>query len=157
MNEIGKIVELEWLKSAEIRNEIEIDNYVIMPNHMHGIVIITRRGDRPVGENDNEFNSGVGAYGHTPLPRNGIPTHYNQTTQNEKLFRSPSQTVGAMVRGSKSATTTQINQSRNTPSIPVWQRNYYEHIIRDEADYERIYEYIQNNPARWLDDELFTI
>ena len=63
LNDLGKIVEREWVKSAEIRLEMTIDEFVIMPNHMHGIVIITRRGDRPVGEIENEFISGVGAYG----------------------------------------------------------------------------------------------
>jgi hypothetical protein len=72
LNDIGKIVEKEWLKSAEIRSEIEIGEFVVMPNHMHGIVIITRKDNRPVGQYDNDFNSGVGAYGHTPLRRNTL-------------------------------------------------------------------------------------
>ena len=58
-----------------------------------------------------------------------------------------------MVRGFKSAVTTQINLLRGTPRIPLWQRNYYEHIIRNDADLTRIREYIANNPTRWADDE----
>ena len=95
----------------------------------------------------------------TPLRHAGSPSQFDQPLQqaNQMSLRSPSKTVGAMVRGLKSATTTQINQSRNTPGVPVWQRNYYEHIIRDEPDYERIYTYIENNPTQWADDELFTL
>ena len=69
-------------------------------------------------------------------------------------FRSPAQTIGAIVRGFKSATTRKINQIRRTAIIPVWQRNYYEHIIRDDQDLNQIREYIINNPLkRELDSE----
>jgi REP element-mobilizing transposase RayT len=60
-----------------------------------------------------------------------------------------------MVRGFKSSATIKINQTRNNPRVPVWQRNYYEHIIRDEEDYQRIYDYILTNPIRWADDKLY--
>jgi hypothetical protein len=120
-------------------------------------VISTRRVDRPDGENDNKINSGVGAYGHTPLRHDGIPSPIGQPPQqsNSPTFRSPSKTIGAMVRGFKSAVTIKINQIRNTPHVPVWQRNYYEHIIRDEEDYLRILTYIHNNPFLWLEDKLY--
>ncbi|HND78647.1 MAG TPA: hypothetical protein PLN79_15280, partial [bacterium] len=70
-------------------------------------------------------------------------------------FKSPSKTIGAIIRGFKSATTKRINQLRNTPRLPVWQRNYYEHIIRNDASYHQITEYIRLNPARWEEDRLF--
>lgn len=59
-----------------------------------------------------------------------------------------------MVRGFKSAVTIQINTIRDSPGLPVWQRNYYEHVIRDDADYTRIAEYVADNPRRWMDDTL---
>ncbi len=69
-------------------------------------------------------------------------------------FRSPSQTVGAIVRGFKSATTKRINEIRGKPRTAVWQRNYYEHVIRNESELSRIREYIANNPHQWsLDRE----
>ena len=124
LNPIGKIVDDEWRLSATLRDEIELDEWVVMPNHVHGVVVIdtSRRGDRPVG-----------AYSHTPL-------------------RSPSKTVGAMVRGFKSAATRRINELRGTPRVPVWQRNYYEHIIRDDDALNRIRQYIIDNPAQWASD-----
>jgi len=60
-----------------------------------------------------------------------------------------------MVRGFKSAVSRCINEVRNTPGASVWQRNYYEHIIRDDADYNHIAEYIANNPQRWTEDSLY--
>jgi hypothetical protein len=61
-------------------------------------------------------------------------------------------TVGDIVRGYKSAVTKRINEIRNISGVPVWQRNYHEHIIRNEIAYLRISEYIQANPRRWQDD-----
>lgn len=134
LNDFGRIVCEEWLKTAQIRAGVELieNEYVVMPNHFHGIINIVNsdgRGDQP--------DETVGAYGHTPL-RNS--------------FQSPSQTLGAIVRGFKSAVTTRINVSRNTPGAPVWQRNYYEHIITTDREYETIAAYIANNPSNWIND-----
>ena len=120
LNELGRIAAEEWLKSAQIRIEIELDTWVVMPNHVHGIVIITddlRRGDRPVAPSG-------------PRPRS----------------------LGAMVAGFKSAATKRINTMRDTPGASVWQRNYYEHVIRNESTLNRIRQYIADNPARWPED-----
>jgi putative transposase len=68
-------------------------------------------------------------------------------------LRSPSQTIGAIVRGYKSSVTKQLNELGFVGKL--WQRNYYEHIIRNEQSYQRISEYIINNPAKWTDDKFF--
>jgi putative transposase len=64
-------------------------------------------------------------------------------------FHSPSQTVGAIVRGFKSATTKRINEIRGKPKTAVWQRNYYEHVVRNGSELIRIREYIVINPHQW--------
>ena len=112
----------EWIKSTAIRFEIELDEFVVMPNHFHGIVVIQGRGDRPVAPMEHRPG---------PQPRS----------------------IGALVAGFKSAVTKNINEIRTTPGLPVWQRNYYEHIIRDEKSYLRIAEYIVNNPLNWQQDQ----
>ena len=68
-------------------------------------------------------------------------------------FRSPSQTIGSIVRGFKSVSTKRINIYRNSPSRYVWQRNFHDHIIRNEKDFNRIREYINNNPKQWDYDQ----
>lgn len=60
--------------------------------------------------------------------------------------------IGAMIGQFKSLTTKRINKLRNLPHIPVWQRNYYDHIVRDEMDLNRIREYIRDNPINWESD-----
>ena len=121
VNEYGRIVQEEWYRSVEIRHEVQLDEFVVMPNHLHGIVVL------------------VGATGRSPL----------------RLKPGPSpRSLGSFVGGFKSATTTRINDLRGTHGIPLWQRNYYEHVIRNEDDLHRIREYIQTNPLRWeLDRE----
>lgn len=146
LNEFGQIAHEEWHKTARIRVEIELDEFVIMPNHFHGIVII----HEPVRAYRDTPKGGVGdtpvrAYGHTPLP-----------TPNPTTFESPSRTLGAIVRGFKSAVTTQINQKRCTPGNPVWQRNYWEHIIRDKKDLYNVQAYILNNPIQWENDRYYS-
>jgi REP element-mobilizing transposase RayT len=97
-----------------------------MPNHVHGIVVITCQG------------RGVLQYA---------------PTDDKTPFRSPSQTIGAIVRGFKSLVTKRINTIRDTPGESVWQRNYYEHVIQNDDDLNRIREYIANNLAQWALDE----
>ncbi len=102
-----------------------------MPNHVHGIVVIldddTGRGDRPVAP--------------TVAP-----------TVNAATPGPAKRSLGAFVAGFKSIVTKRINAVRGTPGRPVWQRNYYEHIIRDQRDLERIRAYIANNPHGWALD-----
>jgi REP element-mobilizing transposase RayT len=70
----------------------------------------------------------------------------------EKFGKPVPGSIPTIVRAFKSATTRQINILRHTPGAPVWQRNYYEHIINTDREYEQIAAYIANNPSNWLTD-----
>jgi len=120
LSSIGTIVVEEWLRSAEIRKEIELDTFVIMPNHLHGIVAM-QRGEREIVSNCLEA---------------------------ERRTMKP-KTIGSFVSGFKAAATARVNELRGTPGKSLWQRNYYEHVIRSEKELNRIREYIENNPLRW--------
>ena len=126
LNDSGRIVVDEWNHTPALRTNILLDEFVVMPNHIHGIVMIAKS------------RRGVLQY----APTNSTP------------LQSPSQTIGAIVRGFKSAVTKQINELHNTPGSKFWQRNYWEHIIRNESELNRIRAYIQNNPAKWEMDRL---
>ncbi len=128
LNPFGEIVYDEWTRTSLLRQNIELGAYCVMPNHFHAIVTIN---DRPVG-----------AYCNTPLP---MINH----------LRSPSQTIGAIIRGFKGATTKRINELTATFGLPVWQRNYFEHIITSDDEYATIDAYISSNPANWLSDAEF--
>ncbi len=142
LNNYGEIAKDEWLKTPVIRKNIDLDYYAIMPNHIHGIIIIERRGElnSPQDKGENDIS-----------PEKGV-THYAPT---ENIFKSPSQTLGSIIRGFKSAVTKRINAHRKTYGDSIWQRNYYEHIIRNERDLYNIRSYIELNPLKWELDEYF--
>lgn len=129
LNQCGRIVEVEWFRSAEIRKEVRLDAFVVMPNHLHGVVFIDQM--------TSDESAYVGAHGCAP---NG-------------LLHRPRRSLGAFIAGFKSIVTTTINQLHNTPGVTVWQRNYYDHIIRKEEALEKIRCYIANNPANWEKDK----
>ena len=129
LNHAGELVAEEWIKTAAIRHEIELDEWVVMPNHVHGILVITDgsgTGDRRCGGDRPVAPTG-------PQPRS----------------------IGAVMAGFKSAVTRRINELRQMPGAKIWQRNYWEHIVRNESELNRIREYNRNNPARWECDKLF--
>lgn len=131
LNDAGRIVREEWLRTAEIRPSVEMDAFVVMPNHVHGIIVIVS-GDS------------WGTLQRAPTLRRA-PTV-------ERFGKPTSNSIPTIVRLIKSATTTRINAMRDTPGAPLWQRNYYEHVIRDDDALHRIRDYIVNNPAQWALD-----
>ncbi len=125
LNGVGKLVDEEWQASAEIRTEIQLDNYVIMPNHLHGIVLINASAVEP--------------------PLNSLSSNLRTGTKARSL--------SSFIAGFKSAVTRRIKQLC-IDETSIWQRNYVERIICHEQDYYRIQQYIYNNPALWdLDPE----
>jgi REP element-mobilizing transposase RayT len=121
LNSIGRIVRNEWERSTEIRLGIKLDVYQIMPDHLHAIIEIS--GDR---------------WGVSQYAPNG----------ERDRFRSPGDNLGAIIRGFKSAGTRKINIARGTPGAPVWQRNYWDRILR-RRELPGIREYIRNNPNNY--------
>jgi REP element-mobilizing transposase RayT len=132
LNEIGQIVRGEWLRTPVLRPNVVLDEFVLMPNHLHGILFIQEVGAdrRPPAESGHPKRAHVGA----PLRRG-------------------SGVLGSIIAGFKSAATKRINQHRATPRKPVWQRNYYDRIIRDQSELDRLREYIFYNPTTWADDD----
>ncbi len=129
LSPFGEIVSKEWRRTPEIRHGVELGAFVVMPNHFHAILVFS--SDAPCGASD------VGATRRSPLrPRGPSP-----------------RSLGALMAGFKSSVTKQINILRATPNVAVWQRNYYEHIIRNEKDWDRIHRYIESNPANWAEDD----
>ncbi len=172
-NAIGHIVAEEWVRTATIRSEIELDAWVVMPNHLHGILVISDPG-MSVNIRTGSSQHIVGATGGRPSQCTGEPLKCTgeplkctgeplKCTGERPLaptHRSPvaasmrPRSLGAAVAGFKSASTRRINEWRRTPGEKVWLRNYWERVIRDDAERWHIQEYIRSNPARWLQDKL---
>ncbi len=148
LNGLGRIVEDEWKRSALTRSEIELDSWVIMPNHLHGIVVIKASDEQGAGVGQGLSiqvgNPSVAPTGTRPPAGKGDPP-VAPTGPRRK-------SIGAMVAGFKSAATTRINGVRGRYGVRVWQRNDYEHVIRDEDSLNIIRQYIMDNPAKWDED-----
>ena len=137
LNDIGEIVREEWMKTPTIRPEIELDGFVVMPNHVHGIIII---------------NDTVGATG--PVARRGNYNKQERATRRvAPTKRLVSGSLGAIIGQFKSKAAKRINAMRGAPDETVWQRGYHDHIVRNEADLHRIRTYIEYNPLQWSIDE----
>jgi REP element-mobilizing transposase RayT len=124
LNSLGEIVQGCWDDLPHHYPRVRLDAVVVMPNHVHGIVVLTDSPD-------------VGA-GVKPAPTNPIRRRHE---------------LPEIIRGFKTFSSRRVNESRGTSGVPVWQRNYFEHVIRGEADLDRIRWYIATNPARWAEDE----
>jgi len=147
LNKFGKIAETEWLKTGEIRYNVELDAYAIMPNHVHGIIHIT---DVVVGAHCIVGSHCiVGAHCNVPLRQDNAQR--NISPQTERFGKSTHNSIPTIVKLFKSTVTKQINQLRYTPGLSVWQRNYYEHVIRDDELY-KIRHYIFTNSLQWQYD-----
>jgi putative transposase len=141
LSEAGEIVKEEWLRGAELRSEIMLNAFVVMPNHFHGIVIIgeptipmsgIRRGVWTYAQNHDESDEkGVNPYAPTGM-------------------QSPKKSLGSLIRAFKAGCTTRIRQTISADF--AWQRNYHDHIIRNQKELHKIQDYIQNNPNLWEKD-----
>ena len=157
LNSFGNIIKEEWEKTPSIRKNISLGEYCIMPNHFHGIIEI--------------------------LESNAIKKKELGRLKFIATFKAPSQNIGAIIRGFKGASTLKIKNSIRSkggieskgelqfvPTAPtetivitaqtfskksIWQRNYYEHIIKDEKAFQNISKYIMNNPKKWKEDTFY--
>ena len=126
LNELGKLVQKIWLQIPVSRANTTLDKFVVMPNHVHGIIGILE-----------DENTGKCA----------------TVTSSTKTL--PSGSLGATIGQFKSVVTKQSRALPYPPRPPIWQRNYYEHIIRNENELNEIRKYILENPARWTNDDLY--
>jgi REP element-mobilizing transposase RayT len=142
LNEWGQVASHYWKRIPHHSDHVQLDAWVVMPNHLHGIIVIAGRGEAsPAGASSpGNLASGAANVRDPVAARDASPLQ--------------SGSLGAIVGNFKSVTTRRINQLRDTPGIPFWQRNYWEHIIRNEQSLNRIREYIDKNPARWPEDQL---
>jgi putative transposase len=137
LSSIGEIVAEEWQKTPDIRPNVVLDEWVIMPNHLHGIIVILEPPDRAVETSRRDVS--------TTASQRDVPT----TTTPPRLQAG---SLGAIIGQIKSVCTKRIWAAGHTEF--GWQSRFYDHIIRDEGSLQRIREYIINNPANWAEDRI---
>jgi putative transposase len=121
LNQAGLIIQSVWDGLPQFYDGIELDAFVVMPNHIHGVIVI----DKPVG------------------PIHESPLYAGPVVQRRRML------LAKIVGRLKMVSAKQINTLRGSSGQPLWQRNYYEHIIRDDGSLNRIRQYIADNPAQW--------
>jgi REP element-mobilizing transposase RayT len=127
LNPVGELVWREWNRTLEIRKELLAHAFIVMPNHLHGLI---------------SFAPVEGTVSPLPEPGADLPLH----------ARKRPRSLSSMATGFKSAVTSVMRKRTGNDRLDIWQRNYYEHIVRDARDFDSIYAYILENPKRWEED-----
>ena len=145
LTRIGEIVAEEWLQSCQVRPEVTLDAWVIMPNHVHGVIFVGAHGDAPppLGLRWPDTRNGG-----TRSPAGDV----NGRAHCHAPLHRQARSLASLVGGFKGAVTRRVNVLRNTPGAPVWQGGYHEHVIRDEPELHDIRLYIPRNPSQWETD-----
>jgi len=143
LNEAGKIVQWEWKELPKRLQFIEIGAFIVMPNHFHGILIFREnvRATRQILINAHSGNVSlpnviIDGIDGSPLPRGPQP-----------------KSLGAIMTQFKSRVTKKLWKIRSLKGTPIWQRNYWEHIIRNQKDLQNKTDYIEANPMLWDEDD----
>ena len=123
LNRLGERVAEEWLRSQEIRSEVQLDEFIVMPNHLHAIVFIQRTEETAVDWAPRAFRG------------------------------SPPRSLSSLMQGFKSSSTRRVNELRGTPGAAVWQRDCYERVLRNDRELDRARAYILDNPRKWAEDK----
>ena len=149
LNDAGKIADEGWLEIPKHFPNAVLHEHIIMPNHVHGIVEltdVTNVGAENFLPLQNNTTNTVGVENFQPLQPN------DEIKCNEFQKMIP-RSIGSIVKGFKIGVTKWFRA--NTDIETVWQRNYHEHIIRNEQSYQTISDYIINNPSKWNDDKFY--
>ena len=133
---IGELAQRCWDEIPDHMPHVDIGEFIVMPNHVHGIVIIRERiGDRERDGVDHD--------------RNETPVDHDRPLRRAMPI-VPVGSLGRVIRSYKSAVTRiAYRDGLVPPGTKIWQRNYWDRVIRDAAEYARIAEYIRDNPAKW--------
>lgn len=158
LNPLGEIVKTTWFDLPRHNHNITLDAFVVMPDHFHGIIVIHKNEinvNQKVHDDDNDLNIGFGmdtgddvGAGSEPAPTScacdsinpGMPTMPNPIRKKQPLSE--------IIRQFKTFSALRINELRKTPGVSVWQRNYYESIIRGQNNLDKVRKYISTNPQR---------
>jgi putative transposase len=141
LNSLGQIIDDCWRGIPLHFTRVELAPHIVMPNHVHGMVRLRARVD-----------DGSIVTKHLRRAQHAAPLRSPVASSPRDVRRAAAvaeDSIPAIVRSFKSAAAKRIRETLGKPQLELWQRGYYEHIIRDEEDFQSTCEYIRLNPARW--------
>ncbi|HRE40977.1 MAG TPA: transposase [Ignavibacteria bacterium] len=139
LNELGKVANNFWIEIPNHFPSVELHEFIIMPNHIHGIIEI-------VGTQNNEFNPIVGT-------RHGVSKTANKDEYKHQFSKPIPGSISTIINQYKSSVKRWCN--KNGHKYFQWQSRFYDHIIRSDFDYQNISNYIIHNPAKWDEDKYY--
>ena len=155
LNDAGEMIHRVWQELPGRFPDVETDEFIVMPNHVHGVIWL----NQPVEVDPRVGAPLVGAQAAEPPDAGGRETHPHETASeraatDERATTRVAPTLGGVIGGFKSLTTVAYVRGVKTQRWPrfsgkLWQRNYFEHVVRSEDSLAKIREYIHGNPARW--------
>jgi len=183
LNKLGEIVRSHWMKLPQHHAHLQLDAFIVMPNHVHGILVLT---DDPVGAGSADRVSvepmrvtskpalpgsadRVSVEPMRVISKPALPGSADRASvEPMRVISKPAlpgsadrvstptnrHGISEMIRQFKTFSARRINRIRNVKGLPVWQRNYYEYIIRNDVALQHIQQYIHNNPLSWQQDQL---
>ena len=165
LNALGQLVDAYWQRLPLHFPNLQLDAFIVMPNHIHGILVLTDGRGAALGNNEEPFTENIcpNATPHSDaLSKPGVAFGQMGSVNAKDGLpnaaplppRLVSGSVGAIVLNFKSITTRTLNRIKRSPGLSLWQRNYYEHIIRDDESLQTIRQYVQQNPLSWQQDQL---
>lgn len=166
-NHLGEIVQHAWFDLSSHYPRVRLDAFCLMPNHVHGIIVLVNEPHNEtswIGSSieQDEIVPPTSRGGSSPeANKHVLPARHiqgkdhlpEQTRPYNPTNRMAQHGLPEIVRAFKSFSARRVNVMRRMKGTPVWQRSYYEHILRSEADWRRIAAYILDNPRRWDEDE----
>ena len=161
LSTVGVIADILWYEIKNHAKNVELGEFVVMPNHIHGILILNEKGNDNVNNNDNNGDNGDNGdnveTGHALSLQTTEQT--TERTTEQTIIQNRFQNIGknsisSIIGGYKSAVSKHCNRLGYEFG---WQTRFHDHIIRDEKSFQTISEYIINNPAKWEVDKFYSI
>ncbi len=152
LNRHGKIVAEEWQRTGELRDEVSLDPFIVMPDHVHGLLWIYHSDE----EESPNHSLGSQEGGHKMPDASGEEGREARLATSSDLppglEKPKSGTLSTIIGAFKSAGTRRINEKRDAPGERVWQSSFHDHIVQNRAELRRIRHYIRTNPQHWNEE-----
>jgi putative transposase len=147
LSQCGQIAHDFWMDIPTHFSNVEVNSWVVMPNHVHAIIVIKEMWDK---------NTGDMVQGGAARDRKNLrgETQGGETPPLQEIVYPA---LGQIVAYYKYQTTKRINMIDHHSGATFWQRNYYERIIRNDPEWKKIWQYVQINPTQWLEDQMYPI